>query len=221
MPARKTRRTPASARPALSRERVFAAALAFADERGVDALSMRTLASEMGCGAMSLYNHVANKDEILAGMVELVAAEIELPEAPSADWQEDLRSVARSAHETMLRHHWSAPRWWDSPPGPARLRYNDAILRILREAGCSVATACSGFHAITTHVLGYTLQRLDFPVATRDLSAAARDFLSDMPTEEFPFFAEHVRHHVDHGDTSDSFTYVLDLILDGLAPDAR
>ena len=215
MPARSTRRKSPKRAP-LTREAVFQAALAYVDTHGVDALSMRSLASEMGYGAMSLYNHVANKDEILVGMVELVADEFELPASPSDDWKADLRALSRSAHRTLLRHRWAAPRWSDSPPGPARLRYNEAILRILREAGCSVGTACAGFHAITTHVLGYTLQRLDFPVATRDLASVARDFLGDLPTEEFPFFAEHVQHHIDEPIPEDGFGFVLDLILDEL-----
>ena len=218
MTARSSRRK-SKKRVPLSREAVFRAALAYVDEHGVDALSMRSLASEMGYGAMSLYNHVANKDEILVGMVELVAGEFELPEAPSDDWKEDVRRLARSAHRTLLRHRWAASRWSDSPPGPARLRYAEAILRTLREAGCPVETACAGFHAITTHVIGYTLQRLDFPVATRDLASVARDFMEDLPAEEFPWFAEHVQHHIDEPVPEDGFAYVLDLILDGLERD--
>ncbi len=208
-----------SRRKKLSRDSVFRAAVQFADARGVEALSMRELAREMGYGAMSLYNHVANKDEILAGMVELAASEIDIPTASSGDWKADLRGIARSAHETLIRHRWAASRWFESTPGPARLRYNEAILRVLRDAGCTVGAACSGFHAITTHVLGFTLQHLDFPVAEEDLANTAREFLADMPIEEFPYFAEHVQHHIDVPEVEDGFGLVLDLILDGLESD--
>ena len=216
MPAKPS---PRSRRKKLSRDGVFRAAVRFADARGVDALSMRELAREMGYGAMSLYNHVASKEEILAGMVELAASEIEIPAASSGDWKADLRGIARSTHKTLIRHRWAASRWFGTPPGPARLRYNEAILRVLREAGCTVGDACSGFHTITTHVLGFTLQRIDFPVSEKDLAAAARGFLADMPVEEFPYFAEHVQHHIDVPEVEDGFGLVLDLILEGIERD--
>ncbi len=203
----------------LTRERVLTAAIAWADAEGTDGLSMRVLAGELGCGVMSLYNHVANKDEMLEGMVDLVASEIALPAPQNRDWQGALRETARSAHDTLMRHRWAAPMWSRYLPGPERLRHMDGILRTLREAGLSVDRACRGFHAITTHILGFTLQRLDFPVAQKDLASAASDFLAGMPTEEFPWFAEHVQHHVDEPDQGDSFSFVLDLILEGLEPD--
>ena len=219
MPTRKSARKTRN-RPTLTRESVFRAALAYADAHGVDALSMRVLAREMGCGTMSLYNHVANKDEIVTGMVELVAAEIEIPDRGGADWKAELTALARSAHETLMRHPWAARHWSDSVPGPARLRYLEGVLRILREAGVSVGDSCAAFHAITTHVLGYTLQAIDFPVAREDLEGVAREFLADMPTEAFPWFAEHIRHHIDETESEDGFAYVLDLILDGLETSA-
>jgi AcrR family transcriptional regulator len=200
---------------------VLEAAVAWADEHGTDGLSMRVLAGELGCGAMSLYNHVAHKHDMLEGMVDRVAAEIASPHAEDGDWKAALRTTAHSAHDTLLRHPWAAPLWSKSGPGPARLRHMDGILRILREADFSVAAACRGFHAITTHILGFTLQRLDFPVARQDLARVAADFLREMPTEEFPWFAEHVRHHIDTPDQGDSFSFVLDLILEGLERETR
>ncbi len=213
--ARKTSR-PKKARPTLTRDRVLHAAVAFADEHGVEALSMRVLAREVGFGVMSLYNHVANKDEMLDGMIELVADEIEAPPSLNGDWKVAMRKTAISAHQVLVRHAWASGMWSSRGPGPAKLRHMEAILRCLREAGFSVETACRGFHAISTHILGFTLQKLDFPVAPQDLSDVASRFLEDMPADEFPFFAEHVRHHVEGPNQPDSFEFVLDLILDGL-----
>lgn len=214
--ARKTRKRKPVARAPLTPERVLQAAVDFADEHGVEALSMRELARELGFGVMSLYNHVANKDELLDGMVDRVASEIEAPSSPSGDWRHALRETALSAHRTLLRHPWASAMWSNRTPGPARLRYFDSILRGLREAGFSVETACRGFHAITTHVLGFTLQKLDFPVDRRDLSNVASGFLAKMSTGDHPYFAEHVQHHIDAPHQGDSFEFVLDLILDGL-----
>ncbi|MEM9176429.1 MAG: TetR/AcrR family transcriptional regulator [Myxococcota bacterium] len=211
---RRSKTSRARSRPPLNRDRILEAAVALADGRGVASLSMRELASEMGCGAMSLYNHVAHKDDLLEGMIERVAGEFTIPEAPTEDWRADVRRLARSAQRTLMRHPWAAPRWSDHEPGPIRLRYLDAILRLLREAGCSVHDACTAFHAITTHVVGFTLQRIDFPIAYGDLQSVASDFLGRMPREEFPWFAEHVRHHVETPKMEDGFDFVLDLILD-------
>jgi len=219
--ARKTRKRKPVARDPLTRERVLRAAVAFADEHGIEALSMRELARELGSGVMSLYNHVASKDELLDGMVDRVAGEIEAPPPRGGDWRRALRETALSAHRTLLRHPWAGALWSTRTPGPARLRYFESILRALREAGFSVDTACRGFHAVTTHVLGFTLQKLDFPVDERDLSDVARDFLAEMSTADHPYFAEHVRHHIDAPHRGDSFGFVLDLILDGLERSGR
>jgi AcrR family transcriptional regulator len=219
--ARKIMKRKPVARAPLTRERVLQVAVDFADEHGIDALSMRELARELGFGVMSLYNHVANKDELLDGMVDRVASEIETPSSPGGDWRHALRETALSAHRTLLRHPWASAMWSTRTPGPARLRYFDSILRGLREAGFSVDTACRGFHAITTHVLGFTLQKLDFPVAQRDLSDVASDFLAEMSTADYPYFAEHVQHHIDAPHQGDSFEFVLDLILDGLERSER
>jgi AcrR family transcriptional regulator len=219
--ARKASRKRSEPKGPLTRERVLRAAVAFADEHGVEALSMRELARELGFGAMSLYNHVANKDEMLDGMVDLVASEIEAPTPGNADWKTALRETAVSAHQTLLRHPWASTLWSNRVPGPARLRHMDSILRVLRDAGFSVDTACRGFHAITTHILGFTLQKLDFPVAQQDLAEVAKNFLAEMSTGEFPYFAEHVQHHIDAPDQGDSFAFVLDLILEGLERNDR
>jgi len=216
-----TQGTPRRPRGPLTRERVLRAAVALADEHGVEGLSMRELARELGFGAMSLYNHVANKNEMLDGMIDLVASEIEAPAPRNGDWKTAIRETALSAHQTLLRHPWASALWSSRVPGPARLRYMDSLLRGLRESGFSVDTACRGFHAITTHVLGFTLQRLAFPVAQPELADVAKSFLADLSTEEFPYFAEHVQHHIDAPGQGDSFETVLDWIVEGLEQSDR
>src|ERR1700692_2122303 len=129
----------------LSRGRVLLAAVAFADEQGIASLSMRKLGEVLGVEAMSLYNHVANKDELLDGMVDLVFGEIDLP-AGGAEWKPAMRERAQSARQALRRHPWAialmSPR---TSPGPATLRHHDAVIGSLRAAGFSVAMARPAF----------------------------------------------------------------------------
>src|SRR5213592_4888148 len=129
--------TSAARRRPLTRERVLRAAVRLADKGGIESVSMRRLAKELGVEAMSLYNHVANKDEILAGMLDLVSGEIELP-SDEADWKLAVRRSAISSRDVLLRHRWAASIWMSSHAGgPAHLRRGDWLLRTLREAGLS------------------------------------------------------------------------------------
>ena len=211
-------RTDASApRPPLSRERVLRAAIALADEGGIEALSMRKLARELGVEAMSLYNHVANKDAILDGIVELVASEIDL--APDeADWKSAVRRRAISAHEVFLRHPWACSIWMSRHDvGPAQLRYADAILRDFRGGGFSNDLTYHAFHALQSHVSGFTLYVLSFRFDREELKELAAAFLQEFPTEEYPDLAEHIRQHMEPADEHrGAFQFGLDLILDGL-----
>src|SRR5919109_823081 len=131
------KRSDAEQRTPLSRDRVLRAAIALSDERGIKALSMRKLAQGLGVEAMSLYNLVANKGDMLDGIVELVASEIDLAQDES-DWKKAMRRRAISAHEVLSLHPWAASLWMSSPTfGPARMRYADSVLRGLREGGFS------------------------------------------------------------------------------------
>ena len=118
----------------MSRERVLRAAIEFADANGIDSLSMRKLARELGVEAMTLYYYVANKKDLLEGMTDLVAAEIELP-AEDLDWKSAIRSRATSAHAALARHHWVSPLWMSVMIGPARMRYMDCGSRRLPARG--------------------------------------------------------------------------------------
>jgi AcrR family transcriptional regulator len=208
---------PAKNRRPLSRERVLQAALTLVDAQGLDALSMRRLAQELGVEAMSLYNHVENKDDIVAGILDLVGAEVP-PPADDVDWKTALRARAIAAHEAFVRRPWAARIWMSSSrPNADRLADANTVLRHLREGGLSPALTYRAFHALEGYTLGYTLQRLDFPYDERQVKLLADRFLRDFPVDTYPDLAEHIRQHLEPRDAEPgSFEFGLDLILDGL-----
>lgn len=213
-PARRAPRP--STRQPLTRDRVLDAALALADAEGLDALSMRRVAAALGVEAMSLYNHVANKDALLDGMVDRVVGEIQLP-AIGGDWRAEMRRRAISAHGTLLRHPWAALLILSRiNVGPMMLRCIDATVGCLREAGFSYAQADHAWNAIDSHIYGFTVQILKFPLKPEEYAPAARGYLPLIPPE-LPHFraltaeVAEGRHNGLH-----AFTFGLDLILDGL-----
>ena len=202
-------------REPLHRERIVAAAVELADSDGVDALSMRNLARRLGFEVMSLYNHVANKDELLSLMVDAVAAEIDEP-PPDVAPLTAIRAITISTHDVLVRHPWVPELWQRYLPGPARTRHMDDLLRLFDKSGLAPALAHHGFHAVSNHVLGYTLQQLGMAMDLGDdPEARAHEYLAGMSEADHPHMVAHVRQHID-GDTSSSFELVLDLILDGL-----
>ena len=213
--ARRTR-TKTQARRPLTRERVLRAALAFVDERGLEELSMRKLAQELGVEAMSLYNHVENKDDIVNGVVGLVVDEIAPP--AGSDWKAALRQSAISAHDALSRHRWAAQVWMTAGSGRDRMGHAEAALRCLRDAGFSKDLTYHAFHVWQGYALGFTLQELNFPHDREELKEMAARFLLDFPTDEYPHLAEHIEQHVEppHAEHSGAFEFGLDLILDSL-----
>ena len=206
----------AAPRTPLSKERVLHAALELADAEGIEALSMRRLAKELGVEAMSLYNHVANKGEILAGIIDLVAGEFDLP-SDESDWKTAMRRNAISSRDVLLRHRWATSIWMTQGGGPARLRNGDWMLRTLREAGFSPELIYHAFHILESYVLGYTLQQLNFPYKGEELAGLAADFLKQIPVEDYPDLVEHIHQHIEpHDEETSGFELGLDLILDGL-----
>jgi AcrR family transcriptional regulator len=203
----------------LSRERVLGAAVLFADEDGLESLSMRKLGQRLGVEAMSLYNHVANKDDLLDGMVDLVVSEIDLP-SDAADWKEAMRRRAVSAQAVFSRHPW-ASGLIDSreSSGPARLRYFDWVIGTLRRAGFTLELAIRAFSLLDSYVYGFGRQQLNVsagPDVAREEMAEA--FLRAIPADEYPYLREMV---VDYAmatghDESADFEFGLSLILDGL-----
>lgn len=180
---------------------------------------MRLLAAELGSGVMSLYKHVTDKDDLLDCMVDLVAAEIELPPA-KAEWKEDLRSTAISAYKVLLSHPWATGIWGSRNPGLAKNRYHESILRVLREAGFSEELACQGYHALTMHVVGFAMQVLEMPFSNKDeMFSAGKKALETLSEQNFPYLVEHVEFHLKAKNYKSDFKYILDLILDGLDRD--
>ena len=219
MPA-KSRRAP------LTRDAVMQAALALADEGGVATLSMRRLAEKLGIEAMSLYHHVANKEAILDGLVDLVFAEIELPDV-DADWTTAMRARAHSARKVLRGHPW-AISLMDSRanPGLATLRHHDAVIGCLRGGGFSVAGAAHAFSVLDSYIYGFVLQEVALPFEnTDDLEEIGADILEQMPTDAFPHLTELMQEHALQPGYAyaEEFDFGLELILDGLrrAIDAR
>ena len=198
----------------LSRERVLRAAIELADAGGIEALNLRRLAKELGVEAMSLYNHVANKDDILDGIVD---AEVELP-PDGVDWKTAIRRSAISARDVYVEHPWASSLSMSRQSGgPGRLRHGDWVLKTLREAGFSKDVTYHAFHILEAYVLGFTVLQLSFPYQGEELAAMATAFLEQFPVDEYPDFVEHAKQHLEphHGDKS-GFELGLDLILDGL-----
>jgi AcrR family transcriptional regulator len=197
----------------LSKERVLRAAIAFADEQGIEALSMRKLAKELGVEAMSLYKHVANKDEILAGVLDLVASEIELPDGP--DWRTALRRNAISTRDVFVRHRWAGRLWMSQQSGgPERLRLANWMLKTLREAGFSGDLIYHAFHILEAHILGFTVMQLSFPYKGEELAGMTDSFLAEIG-DGYPDLVEHVKGHLEPPQGEGGFELGLDLLLDG------
>jgi len=214
-------------RAPLSRERVLNAAIRLADGGGIESLTMRRLARELGVEAMSLYNHVANKGDLVDAMVDLVVSEIELP-ATSDTWDVAVRECAISAHEVLLRHPWSCSLVMSTTSTRiarnARVRYMEWLLGRLREAGFSAELTYHAYHALDSHILGFTLWELGHSGAAnavrgdKDFADFAASFVRELRAADYPYLAEHAEQHVAaFGDQGTSeFEFGLDLIPDGL-----
>ena len=203
----------------LNRERVLRAAITVADAGGIESLTMRRLGEELGVEAMSLYKHVANKDDLLDGMVDLVFAEIELP-AAGTDWRTAMHERAVSARAALTRHPWATPLMQSrTAPGPATLRHHDTVIGTLRKAGFSVELTAHAFSALDGYIYGFALQQKSLPFETlEEAQEVGRQMFARMPEGQFPHLTElTVEHILQPGyDYGDEFEYGLDLILDGL-----
>ena len=206
-------------RQPLSRERVVRAAMALADAGGIDALTMRRLGDELGVEAMSLYKHVANKDDLIDGMTDAVFAEIELPSGAS-DWRTAMHERAVSVRAALSRHPWATPLMQSrTSPGPATMRHHDTVIGTLRTAGFSVALTAHAFSALDSYIYGFAQQQRSLPFETGEQTAElAEAILGQFPAEAYPHLAElTVQHVLQPGyDYGDEFEFGLDLVLDGL-----
>ncbi len=209
----------ARTRKALSRDRILEQALAVADADGIDSISMRKLGRSLGFEAMSLYNHVANKDDLLDGMLDVVLAEMEVPKAE--DGIAGIRTAAISAHASLRRHPWAAGLLMaPARVRPLRLAFMDGLLAALRGAGFSPETTYHAYHVIDAHIIGFSLWQSthDFALPeeiTDDLQA----FLDRMlPVETYPDLHAHGIQHLEPGPlgNTSAFEYGLDLLLESL-----
>src|SRR5665213_3294358 len=213
-------RTESAHRTPLTRERVLMAAVNLADENGIVALSMRKLGETLGVEAMSLYNHVANKDELLDGMVDLVFSEIDLPSGAD-DWKTAMRRRAQSARQALGQHPWAiALMSTRTSPGPATLRHHDAVIGSLRGAGFSIELTAHAFSALDSYIYGFALQEATLPLGETEeqTAAVARMMMEQFPRDLFPNLYEFTVEHVlkPGYNYSAEFEFGLDLILDGL-----
>jgi AcrR family transcriptional regulator len=216
----------ASSNTPLTRARVLSAAVSFADKNGIESLSMRKLGQQLGVEAMSLYNHVANKDDVLDGIVEMVVGEFAIP-PDQAHWRVALHQTAKSTREVLIRHPW-APALIESrvTPSRVRFRYADAVIGTLRRAGFSNELAYKAQLAIDSYILGFTLQEVSWPFQPEEQRDLAATLGLQVAPDEYPYLAEMMnwisQTRVTHAAKKDNvayeseFEFGLDLILDGL-----
>ena len=197
------------------------AAIALAAREGIESLTMRKLADELGAGAMSLYYYVPNKEQLLDGMVDIVFSEIE-PPSTGGDWKAAMRKRALSTREALARHRWAIGLMEGrTNHGTANLRLHDAVLGCLRAAGFSLEMTVHAYSVLDAYIYGFALQESDMSSETADDFAAEaqrqmheyQDVLAD-----FPHLVEVVGGHVAKSgyDYATEFLFGLDLILDGL-----
>jgi AcrR family transcriptional regulator len=201
----------------LTRQRVLEAAIDLADRAGLPALSMRRLGKDLGVEAMSLYNHVADKDDLLDGMADLIAARFEVPSS-AGEWTSEMRGSQRSAHAVLLQHPWAGSLLESRVNlGPERLRYVDGMIGVLSAAGFTMPTVGQAFTALDSHLYGFTLQEQSWAFDIKDAPATAAALAEAVPVESFPNLAAMIDAYVDAPDRFPlQFDFGLDLILDGL-----
>jgi AcrR family transcriptional regulator len=203
----------------LSRDRILQAALDLADEIGIESVTMRKLGQALGFEAMSLYNHVTNKDDVLDGILDLVLDESE-PPSPAGDWRTAIRNSAISVHRGLTRHPWACPLLMS--PGrirPARLQYMDSLLGRLREAGFSADKTYHAYHVLDAHIFGFSLWQANHSYNAAQVADLAAEWFERMiPADVYPYLHEHGEQHLTGGPHHDvsAFEFGLGFILDGL-----
>jgi AcrR family transcriptional regulator len=207
--AHPSRRTP------LTRERVLEAAVVLADQTGIASVTMRKLGEQLDVEAMSLYNHVTNKDDVLDGIVDLIVSDIEVPPA-GTEWKQAMRHRALSAHEVLLAHPWAALLLMSRfNIGPGMTRYLDSTLGCLREGGFTIDGALDAWNTIDSHIYGFTLQELNLPFEVEQTQQVSKEVLESLPVLDYPYVAEVVGQIARTG-REENIEFGLNLILDGL-----
>lgn len=210
-------------RTRLNTDRVVRAAVTLADEGGFDSLSMRKLAQELGVVPMALYKHVANKEELLNGMVDIVFGEVEF--SSGADWMATMRERATAMRRALLRHPWAVGLMEIGTPGPANLRHHNAVMECLRQqAGFSFRMAVHAYSAMDSYIYGFALQEKTLPYSTPEESAKEAERRQNAAADQYESFAEAYPYLVEvvvelgksGYDYDEEFAFALDLILDGI-----
>jgi AcrR family transcriptional regulator len=205
-------------RTPLTRERVLRCAVGIADEQGLNALTMRSLAQALEVKPMSLYHHVANKDEILDGIVDLVFAEMELP-SPEGAWRSEIARRASSARDVLRRHPWAITLMESrSTPGPATMRHHDAVLGTLRAAGLSLEMTGHAYALLDAFVLGFAVQEAALPFGPDTAPEVTGAIAAQFSPDDYPHLAEYAyeRAMKPGYDFGDEFEFGLGVILDAL-----
>lgn len=206
-------------RSPLTRERVLDAAVAIADASGISALTMRSLAQALGAKPMSLYHHVANKDEILDALVDLVFGEVALPSA-AGDWRTEMARRAESLRAALRRHPWAVGLLETrTTPGPATLSHHNATLGVLRRAGFSVPMAAHAYALLDSYIYGFALQEATLPVSgPQSPPEVAGSIARAFSPDELPYLYEMATEHVMQPgyDFGAEFAVGLDLVLNSL-----
>jgi AcrR family transcriptional regulator len=237
LPDRSARRR----RDPISRDAIVAAAIRLLDAEGLDALSMRRIANELGTGAASLYWHVGSKDGLLDLVFDQIIGELEVPEPVPGQWREQLKDVARAQRAISLRHPYvvriSIGR---IPMGPNALRYSERVLAILRAGGLPPRLAVQGSHLLISTVNGFTLDetgvddaadpaasagedgtgpasaRMDSASRVQEAAEMARTYLASLPAQQFPHLVE-LADEFSYSDPEERFELLIDIFTDGLA----
>jgi AcrR family transcriptional regulator len=216
----RARNDTAPKRVPLSRERVLDGALAVADAGGITALTIRSLAEKLGVKPMSVYHHVAGKEEILDAIVDAVFSEIELPE-PGGDWRTEMHRRAASERQALRRHPWAIQLLQSrTSPGPATLRHHDAVIGCLRAAGFSVEMTAHAFALIDSYVLGFALSEAALPInGPETVTEVAESMMQQYAADAYPHLVEFsIEHVLKPGyDFGREFEFGLGLVLDALA----
>ncbi len=210
---------PAQRREPLTRERVLEAALRLADQGGIEALSMRKLGQELGVEAMAVYYHLANKEEVLDGIVDLVFSEVESPVA-GHDWKTAMRRRGISLHDVLSRHRWAIGMMEARQnPGPANLRHHDAVIGNLRAAGFDSAMVAHAYSLLDGYIYGFALTKMNLPFNTpEEVEAVTQRTIQPLPRSLYPNLVAFVEEHImlPGYAFTDEFEYGLDVILDGI-----
>jgi AcrR family transcriptional regulator len=208
-----------SNRQTLSRGRVIAAAVELADHIGLEQLTIRRLAEQLGVKPMSIYHHVSGKEAIVDGMVDAVFAELSLPSSDSG-WRAAVHARCVALRDVLARHPWAIPLMESRPtPGAATLRHHDAMIGCFLRAGFSLELTAHAYAVLDSYVYGFALQQAQLPFnGTAEIGTLAETILGAFPSGEYPhlfrFTADHVlRPGYDFGS---SFEVGLDLLLDGI-----